>query len=81
MFLISLIIERVMGTARFFLDFTYKHLLVQVVFTLFGAIVVKSMFGYQTYSYGIWPAYFVYITIRCMKNPKGITEYRMRLIK
>ena len=67
--------EREMGTARHFLTLTYRHVAVQVFYTLAGVLIGYFIFGFQRmFSSGIWPLYFVSLTLRCMKDPDGYSQ-------
>lgn len=58
------------GTARTLLKFLYYHLVVQIFYTIFGALVIGLIFGeFKILSSGIWPVYFVFLTLRCLQNP------------
>lgn len=67
--------ERKLGTGRLILDITIKNMVLQSAIAIFGAIILYSVFGiFQVLVFGIWPTYFVYLTMRCMKNPNGVTN-------
>jgi hypothetical protein len=63
------------GTARTLLKYVYYHVVVQAAFTLFAVLVVGGMFKYyKLVSSGIWPVYFVFMTMRLMANPEGYSQ-------
>jgi len=68
--------ETAEGSARIILKYIYYHLTIQIAYTLFGAIVLGLIFNqYRIFSSGIWPVYFVFITLRCMAQPEGYSRY------
>lgn len=70
MYFISIQIEAQIGTARLIADLLIKNLAVQIIFCLFAMIILYGIFGVAfVMSSGFFPAYFVLLTIRCMKNP------------
>jgi membrane associated rhomboid family serine protease len=63
------------GTARILLKYVYYHLVIQITYTVFGILVLGMMFNiWKVFSSGIWPVYFVFITLRCMANPEGYSQ-------
>lgn len=55
------------GTARTFLKFLYYHFWVQILYAVFGVVVAALIFGqFKILSSGIWPVYFVFLTLRCL---------------
>ena len=67
--------EVVLGTGRTILKYIYYHIAVQVTYTIFGVLVMYWMFGIvKVISSGIWAVYFVFLTLRCMKNPEGFSQ-------
>ena len=63
------------GTARILLKYVYYHLVVQIVYALFGLLVMGLIFDVvKIFTSGIWPVYFVFLTITSMENPEGFTR-------
>jgi membrane associated rhomboid family serine protease len=64
------------GTGRTILKYIYYHLVIQVIYTVFCVVVLGMMFGvYKVFSSGIWPVYFVFMTMTLMANPEGFTRF------
>lgn len=62
------------GTGRIFLKYIYYHVVIQTVYSLFGAFIMAKCFGIlNMFSSGIWPVFFVFLTLRCLKEPEGFT--------
>jgi hypothetical protein len=67
--------EKKFGTARFALDLIYKYVAVQIAYTIFAVLILFCVFKIgKTFSSGIWAVYFVFLTVRCMKNPDGFSQ-------
>lgn len=70
LFFISVTEEPRWGSSRLILTMYFRNLAIQLGVTFIG-LIVTLMTGLVTFSYGIFPAMIVVITIRCKENPEG----------
>jgi hypothetical protein len=76
MYSLSTTEESERGTGRFILEIFYRNLAIQILFTAIG-ILGALFFDARMSSSGIWPVYFVFLTLRCLENPEGETTFCM----
>lgn len=68
--------EAQIGTGRTILKYLYFHVVIQVAYTIFVVVFLTMLFGiYRVMSSGIWPVYFVFMTMTLMKNPEGFSQF------
>ena len=62
------------GTAKIFLKYMYYQITIQLAYALFGCLIVYGLFSIvKIFSSGFWAVYFVFLTVRCLKDPEAYT--------
>lgn len=72
LYMISLTEEMKTGTARYFLDLFYRNVIIQIGVAVIG-LALREIVNINIISFGIWPAYIVIITLRCLSHPEDET--------
>jgi hypothetical protein len=69
LYMMSVVEENKLGSARYILGFYFKNLFLQVCVAIIG-YPFNAWLHIPINSLGVWPMYVLFTTVRCMKDPE-----------